>query len=78
MCQWVIFSYILLHDVASDVCRTSLINVLMIISDFCGLSHIERRHGKTLSNILLNNLCNMYTPRSSKEPKLKIIKLSNE
>ena len=78
ICQWVIFSYILLHEVASDVCRTSLIKVLMIISDFYELSHIEIRHGKTLSNILLNNYCNIYTPRSSKEPKLKILKLSNE
>ena len=32
ICQWVTYSYIMFHQVVRVVCRTSLLNVLMVIS----------------------------------------------
>ena len=52
VCQWVIFSYILFHEISDFVCRKSLSNVLVTVSDFYSLSNIEKRHANTLSNIL--------------------------
>ena len=68
--QWTIFSYILFHKVADFVCRTSLCNILMSISEFYDFN-MGKYHGKTLSNILLKNHVTRHTPRSSKEPKQK-------
>ena len=47
------------------VCRISLCNALMTISDFYGFINIENKHGRILCNILFNNYCHMYSPRSS-------------
>ena len=33
-CQWIFYCYIMFHEVANAVCRTSLCNLLMSISDF--------------------------------------------
>ena len=76
ICQWVIYSYIMFHQVVRVVCRTSLLNILMVIAEFHNFN-IEKKHGRILSNILFNNHCHLFNPRSSKEPKQKILKLSN-
>lgn len=78
ICQWVFYSYIIFHHINHSVCRTSLCNVLMMIADFYRLDTIERKHGRIISNILFNNYCYLYSPKSSKEPKLKVLKLSSE
>ena len=75
VCQWVFFSYTLFFTVASCVCRTSLCNLLMVISEAHGFN-MERRHGMILANILLNRYSYLYTPTSDKEPKQKLLKLS--
>ena len=75
VCQWSIFCYILFHEIANKVCRKSLCNSLMMISEYYTLN-IEKRHGIIMSSILLKNHCILFTPRSSKESKQKILKLS--
>lgn len=62
--QWVSYSYIMFYEINGSC------NALMMIID-------KKQHGRILSNILLNNHCHLYFPRSSKEPKLKLLKLSN-
>lgn len=76
VCQWVYYCYILFRDVANDVCRKSLSAVLFKISEFYDL-HAGKTHCITMSNILINNHCHLYTPRSSKERKQKVLKLQN-
>ena len=36
ICQWVFYSYMLFHHIKESVCRISLCNALMTISDFYG------------------------------------------
>ena len=76
ICQWVVYSYILYHQINSHVCRTSLCNALMMIVDFYRFTGIKKQHGRILSNII-NNYYHLYSPKSSKEPELKVLKLSN-
>ena len=33
LCQFVFFAYIIFHEIMNDVCRNSLCNALMVISD---------------------------------------------
>ena len=40
VCQFCIFSYIIFHEVVNKVCRNSLCNILMLVSD------IFIKHGK--------------------------------
>lgn len=75
VCQWVIFSYIVFHEVASYTCRTSLANVLMVVSELYSFG-MNRSHALTLCNIFFNNYCHLYSPRSGKEPSQEILKLS--
>ena len=76
ICQCFFYSYMLFHHIKESVCRISLCNALVTISDFYGFINIEKKHGRIMCNILFN--CHLYSPRSSKEPKLKVLKLSNE
>ena len=74
-CQWTLFSFIIFNAVKEHVCRTSLANIFMSISEFHSFN-MERRHGIILANILLKNYCAQETPRSGKESGLKVLKLS--
>ena len=76
VCQFCIFSYIIFHEVVNKVCRNSLCNILMLVSDIYSLN-MEKRHGRIMSNILFENYIKLFTPRSTKEPKQKVLKLSN-
>ena len=60
LCQFVFFAYIIFHEIMNDVCRNSLCNALMVISDVYSFN-IEKKHGYILSNILLNNYPHMFT-----------------
>ena len=75
ICQWVIFAYILFHEIADLTCRKSLCKVLELISDFYNLN-ILPTYPTILANILFKNYCILYTPRSNKEPQQKLLKLS--
>ena len=37
ICQWVIYSNMIFHQVASVVCRNSLLNILMAVAEFHNL-----------------------------------------
>ena len=55
MCQWVFYSYALFNHISNSVCRTSLCNVLMMVSEFYSLDKIEKKHGRILSKFFFNN-----------------------
>ena len=74
-CQWVLFSFILFHTVKEKVCRKSLSRIFMLVSEFYFFD-MAQKHCNTLANIYLNNYCASMTPRSGKEPAMKILKLS--
>jgi hypothetical protein len=75
VCQWVIYSYITFHQVVNASCRKSLSNILMTISEMYNFN-MATRHATILSNVLFNNYCHLYTPRSGKEAAQKVIKLN--
>ena len=76
VCQWVIYSYVMLHEVANHCCRKSLCKVLQTTSDLYELN-IKNTYLLRLSNIFFNNYCSLYSPKSTKEPRQKILKLSS-
>jgi len=78
ICQWVFYSYALFHHLYSNTCKVSICNCFMMTSDFNCFENVLRKHGRILANIFFNNYCSLYSPRSSKEPKLKVLKLCNE
>ena len=75
-CQWVFFCYIMFNAVKEKVCRKSLSNLFMVVSDMHTFN-MERKHGMILSNIFFKNHCANNTPRSTKEANLKVLKLSD-
>lgn len=74
-CQWTIFCFIVFNVVKEAVCRKSFSRIAMSVSDLFEFG-MEERHARILSNILLKNHCAASTPRSTKEPALKRLKLS--
>ena len=64
VCQWVIYSYVMFHEVVQHCCRKSLCKVLTIIAELYDLT-IHDRYPPRLANILFNNYCYLYSPRSS-------------
>ena len=42
LCQFVFFAYIIFHEIMNDVCRNSLCNALMVISDVYSLNNREK------------------------------------
>ena len=50
VCQRTIFSYISFNEIVSKVCRKSLCNLLMLISESFNFN-MERKHAISLSNI---------------------------
>lgn len=74
-CQWAFFSFIIFNVVKDKVCRKSLCSMLMAISEFYSFN-MKNRHGHILANIFFKNFCLNATPRSGKEPQLKMLKLN--
>ena len=74
VCQWTFFSYIMFKVVVDNVCRKSLANILVLISEM-HMFNMSKYHSYTMANILFNNHCHLYSPRSSKEPNQKLLKL---
>ena len=71
------FAYLMFNAVKSHVCRKSLGTIFMDISNTFGFG-MKSHHSRILSNILFNNHCKLMNPRSTKETKLKVLKLSEE
>ena len=76
-CQKTFYSFIMFNAGKDRVCRTSLSKLFMKISDSYGLN-MKKVHTIILSNVFLKNHCLQSTPRSSKEPPQKILKLHDE
>lgn len=74
-CQWTIFCYVLFNVVKASVCQRSFMKIAMTVSDELQFQ-MEERHARIISNIFLRNFCCASTPRSTKEPALKCLKLS--
>lgn len=74
-CQWTIFSYIVFNLVKNSVCRSSFMKVALTLSDMFEFM-MDERHARILANIFLKNFVRAATPRSTKEPSLKRLKLS--
>ena len=68
-------SFIMFNVVKLKVCRNSLFNILMLISEMCNFN-MKREHGIILSNILFQNYCLFESPRTTEEPAVKVLKLS--
>jgi hypothetical protein len=76
-CQWAFFGYLMFNAVKNSVCRTSLSNIFLQISKTYSLN-MTKQHASILSSILFNNHCQAMNPRSTKETKQKLLKLSEE
>ena len=61
----------------NETCRTSFCNLLMIISEYRKLN-MDGNDGNAMVNILFKNQSCLYSPRSEREPKQKMLKLSAE
>ena len=75
-CQWAIYCCMVFGVVKDRVCRSSFVNIAMALSDMYEFE-MEVRHARVLANIFLKNFCLAATPRSTKEPSLKRLKLSD-
>ena len=74
-CQWACFCFVMFGNVKDLVCRRSLSDLFMTVSNTYDF-HFTRRKAETLSNVFLNNHCKLTTPRSRKETSQKVLKLS--
>ena len=73
--EWVFCSHIVFTVVVEQVCRISLANVLLNISELYNFN-MERKHAFILSNILFKNHCNFNNPRSkTKNFEAKLLSL---
>ena len=60
VCQWVIYSYVMFHDVVDHSRINSLCKILKTISNLYDLN-IEKTYLPRLANILFNNYCHLNT-----------------
>lgn len=68
--------FIMFHIVKTKVWRKSLMALFQNIASYhLSSDSIHADHCRVFSNILINNYYTSKTPRSSKESKLKVIKL---
>ena len=74
-CRWLFFCFILFHTIKEKFCYKSLSNVFKLISEF-HFFNMEKKYASIFANIVLKNFCKYGTPRSEKEPVLKVLKLS--
>ena len=75
VCQWSFFCYIMFHELAQVTCVESLCRVFQIISDLFSFG-ITYKQCRILSNVFFFNYVGLFSPRSEKEPRQKILKLS--
>ena len=53
-CQWTFFCFILFNTIKDNVCRKSLCNIFMQVSEFY-FFNMQKHHGMILSNVFLKN-----------------------
>ena len=76
-CQWTMLGFVMFSAVKEKVCRSSINKILMKISEFHDFG-MQMHHCAILSNIFLKNFSKEMSPISTKEGKLKVLKLSDE
>lgn len=74
-CQWTFFAHIVFNTVRDSACRKSFTSFAMTLSHMFKFE-VEARHARILSNIFFKNYCRAATIRSTKEPALKRLNLS--
>ena len=76
-CQYLFFCYILFTslDQKKPFCRVSLMTYFNLIKHFYSFTAMSQKCDRIISNILCNNISKLLTPRSSKEPAQKVLKL---
>ena len=72
--QWTIFCFILFTQLSEDLCRTFVVNQFVDVAEKYCLT-ITVPQCRVLANILLNNYSVLKTPASTKEARLKELKL---
>ena len=75
VCECVMYEYAMFHEVAEVICQKSLCKILENTSECYNLK-IEQSHAAIFANILFKNYYQLYSPKSTKEPKQKMLKLS--
>ena len=75
--QWSLFCEIIFESVKNHVCQSSLTDIFDQVSKHYQFG-MTTRHSRILANIMLNRFCRESTPRSGKETKQKVIKLSTD
>ena len=73
--QWCIYCLILFTLLDEPICRIFTIHLFLSISEKWQFN-IQLKHCRILSNIFFKNYALFHTPRSSKEPALKVLKLN--
>ena len=73
--QWCIHCFVLFTEIGERVCRTFLINLFISISEKWYFN-VSLKHSRILSNIFLKLYSLFWSPRSSKEASLKVLKLN--
>ena len=68
------YGYIMFNEVVNHCCRKSFCRVLLNISELYDLQ-IKDTYLPKFANILFNNYCSLYSPKSTQEPRQKILKL---
>ena len=74
-CQWTILCYIMFYAVKDVACLNSLIKIFALVSKSYSFD-ITDIQCRQLCNIFFKNYSLLYSPRSDKETKLKVLKLS--
>ena len=74
--KWSFFCYIMFYEIARKTCINFFSKIFLLISYFYQFA-VSRRQCRTLCNIFFNNYSALYSPRSEKEPRQKILKLSS-
>ena len=75
VCEWARYKYVMFHEIVEVTCQNFFCKILVSISECYNLK-IEQSHAAIFANILLKNYCHLYSPKSIKEPKQKMLKLS--
>ena len=74
VCEWVMYGYVMFHEVVEVTFRISLCKILVNISKCYNLK-IEVTCCYFCKHIV-QNYYYLYSPKSTKEPKQKMLKLS--
>ena len=76
-CQWTSFCFVVFNSVKEKVCRNSMSKLCAVVSEHYDFK-MTPAYARIISNIFIKNYCRERTPRTFKESKLKVLKLSED